>query len=115
MGMLGAILDSARATVSLAVVAGLLSSATKPQMKTSVNDLTESYQERDLFFGLALACLLILPGGVPVNAQQITGTPGSPSATTTINGTYLPPQPPQFGGVINLSATQSKPWWPPRV
>jgi arylsulfatase len=23
--------------------------------------------------------------------------------------------PPEFGGVINLSAKQSKPWWPPRV
>jgi len=26
-------------------------------------------------------------------AQQITGTPGSPSATTTIDGKYLPPPP----------------------
>jgi hypothetical protein len=27
-----------------------------------------------------------------VKAQQITGTPGSPSATTTIDGKQLPPQ-----------------------
>jgi hypothetical protein len=35
---------------------------------------------------------------VPAMAQQTTGAPGSPSATTTIDGKYLPPQPPQFGG-----------------
>ena len=33
-----------------------------------------------------------------VNAQQTTGTPGSPDATTTIDGNYLPPPPPRFGG-----------------
>ncbi len=47
--------------------------------------------------------------------QQITGTPGSPSATTTIDGKYLPPAPAPFGGVINLEAKDSKPYWPPRV
>src|SRR5262249_10569707 len=51
----------------------------------------------------------------PGNGQQITSTPGSPSATTTIDGKYLPPPPPKFGGVINLSAKDSKPWWPPQV
>ena len=49
------------------------------------------------------------------NAQQITGTPGSPSATTTIDGKQLPPPPPKFGGVIKESVKNSKPWWPPRV
>ena len=29
---------------------------------------------------LLTACLFFLPAVVPVNAQQITGTPGSPSA-----------------------------------
>ena len=47
--------------------------------------------------------------------QQITGMPGSPSATTTIDGKQLPPPPPKFGGVIKENAAQSKPWWPPRV
>jgi arylsulfatase A-like enzyme len=51
---------------------------------------------------------------VPVGAQQ-TGTPGSPDATTTIDGRYLPNPPPQFGGEINPNAAQSKPYWPPRV
>src|SRR5262249_22456833 len=48
-------------------------------------------------------------------AQQTTGAPGSPSATTTIDGRSLPPPPPKFGGEINLNAYQSKPYWPPRV
>jgi arylsulfatase len=45
-------------------------------------------------------------------AQQVTGTPGSPSATTTIEGNQLPPPPPKFGGVIKESAKDSTPWWP---
>jgi hypothetical protein len=52
---------------------------------------------------------------VPALAQQTTGVPGSPSATTTIDGKYLPPQPPQFGGEINLDAASSKPYWPPKI
>lgn len=51
----------------------------------------------------------------PAGAQQISGVPGSPSATQTIDGKYLPPPPPPFGGVINLGAEQSKPYWPPTV
>jgi arylsulfatase len=45
-------------------------------------------------------------------AQQITGTPGSPGATTTIDGRYLPPPPPVFRGEISPNAAQSKPYWP---
>ena len=51
----------------------------------------------------------------PVFAQQITGTPGSPSAATTIDGKQLPAPDPKFGGVIKDGALQSKPWWAPRV
>ncbi len=50
-----------------------------------------------------------------VGAQQITGTPGSPSATTTIDGAQLPAPEPKFGGVIKNDALQSKPWWAPRI
>ncbi|HQR37786.1 MAG TPA: arylsulfatase, partial [Blastocatellia bacterium] len=48
-------------------------------------------------------------------AQQVTGEPGSPHATTTISGKQIPPPPPPFGGVIAQKATESKPWWPPTV
>jgi hypothetical protein len=43
------------------------------------------------------------------------GHPGSPSATTTIDGKYLPPPPAPFGGTINLDSKDSKPYWPPTV
>ena len=46
---------------------------------------------------------------VAAMAQQITGVPGSPSATTTISGEQLPPPPPKFGGKIERNAAQSKP------
>jgi arylsulfatase A-like enzyme len=48
-------------------------------------------------------------------AQQITGVPGSPSATVTIDGKQLPPPPMPFGGVIKDTAAGSTPYWPPTV
>jgi arylsulfatase A-like enzyme len=63
-----------------------------------------------------MVCLAVCTAvALPTMAQVITGTPGSPSATTTIGGDQLPPPPPKFGGVIKESALDSKPWWPPRV
>lgn len=46
---------------------------------------------------------------------ETTGTPGSPSATTTISGQQLPPPPAPFGGVIKETAKDSKSYWPPSV
>jgi len=40
---------------------------------------------------VVLASLLLSMGVLPSAAQQITGTPGSPHATTTISGKQLPP------------------------
>ncbi|MGJ7512184.1 arylsulfatase [Variovorax sp. GT1P44] len=51
----------------------------------------------------------------PAAGQQVNGVLGTPSATTTIEGAQIPPQPPKFGGVIKESAKDSKTWWPPRV
>ncbi|MGO9110154.1 MAG: arylsulfatase [Thermoguttaceae bacterium] len=64
------------------------------------------------------AIAVTLAGIAPVAAQQnmqITGAPGSPDATTTIDGRYLPPPPQPFQGRIELNAAQSKPSWPARV
>ena len=63
---------------------------------------------------VSIAGLLAL-GCVSATAQQITGVPGSPGATTTIDGKQLPPPDQKFGGVIKDDALQSKPWWAPRV
>ena len=51
----------------------------------------------------------------PKSQIQSNGTPGSPSATTSINGKQLPAPDPKFGGVIKEGALQSKPWWAPRI
>ena len=59
---------------------------------------------------VAATCVAVSAG-----AQQVTGTPGAPSATTTISGRQLPAPDPKFGGVIKEGALQSKPWWAPRI
>jgi arylsulfatase len=67
---------------------------------------------------IVLACSLVTLLALtcaPAGAQQTTGTPGSPSATTTIPGNQLPPPDPKFGGVINETAKDSTPYWPPTV
>ncbi len=70
---------------------------------------------RKVTLGALTISSFLLAGGHAASAQQVTGTLGSPSATTTIDGKELPPPPPKFGGVIKESATDSTPWWPPRV
>jgi hypothetical protein len=52
---------------------------------------------------------------VTVQAQTVTGTLGSPSATTTVPSTQLPPPDPAFGGVIKYDALQSKPCCAPHT
>jgi arylsulfatase len=61
---------------------------------------------------LILAALLFAFPGL---AQQVTGTPGSPGAKTTIDGRYLPPSPQKFKGQIEPNAVDSKPYWPELV
>src|SRR5712672_3183023 len=63
----------------------------------------------------AIVTALFLLFTTNVRAQQITGVPGSPSATISIDGKELPAPEPKFGGVIKENATDSKPWWPPRI
>ena len=75
-------------------------------------------RETSSFIALAIAwssMALAQNNSNSAQAPQLTGTPGSPSATTTIDGRYLPPPPPRFGGSIGLQADQSKPYWPARV
>jgi arylsulfatase A-like enzyme len=58
---------------------------------------------------------MLLAFTIPLAAQQTTGVPCSPSAKTTVDGRYLPNPPARFGGVINLSARDSKSCWPATV
>jgi arylsulfatase len=64
---------------------------------------------------LGAGLLAVLGVATAAIAQTVTGTPGSPSATTTVSPRQLPPPTPRFGGVIQNGALQSKPWWAPRV
>jgi arylsulfatase A-like enzyme len=62
-----------------------------------------------------LAISSFLVAGTAASAQQTTGTPGSPDATTTVDSRYLPPPPTKFEGQIGLNVAQSKPAWPARI
>jgi arylsulfatase len=62
-----------------------------------------------------ISLTFLVAAAAPVTAQQVTGTLGAPSATTTIDGKQIPPPPPKFGGVIKESAKDSTPWWPSRI
>ena len=66
---------------------------------------------------IASLASVILALGIPgqASAQEVTGTLGSPAATTTIDGSHIPPAPYPFGGTINLEATDSTPFWAPKV
>ncbi len=57
-----------------------------------------------MFQSLLVLGLLL---SIPAQAQQITGVPGSPDATTTISGKQLPPPAPKFGGVIKDNRARS--------
>jgi arylsulfatase A-like enzyme len=67
-----------------------------------------------LFIIVALALVAMLTA-VTVIAGEITGVPGSPSATTTIDGKQLPAPPQKFEGKIGPTAQESKPYWPARI
>jgi arylsulfatase A-like enzyme len=68
-----------------------------------------------LFSSIYTCGLIAVTTSIQAEQIQVTGTLGSPSATTTISGKQLPPPDPKFGGVIKDTATDSKPWWPPTV
>jgi arylsulfatase A-like enzyme len=85
------------------------------------------------FTALLLTTFLLTLAGSPLLAQQpagtpqsdrwvsahshedITGVPGSPSATVAISGEQIPAPPSKFEGKIERTTAGSKPYWPPRV
>lgn len=56
----------------------------------------------------------IVTSGV-AGADEIIGTPGSPTAKRVLDGKQLPPPDQSFGGEIKMDALQSKTWWPATV
>jgi arylsulfatase A-like enzyme len=67
------------------------------------------------FFALPFILATVATCAGIASAQQVSGTPGSPAATTSIDGSQLPPPPQKFGGKIEQNAFQSKPYWPATV
>lgn len=64
--------------------------------------------------GIVFLCTLSL-SSTALNAEPSKNDVGSPSGTRSISGKTLPPPPLPFGGTINLNASESKAWWPPRT
>ncbi len=58
---------------------------------------------------------MIALGAQIAGSQQMNFPPGSPFATTTIDGKQLPPPPQKFEGKIGRSTAESTPYWPGRV
>ena len=83
------------------------------QLPTARRHTVNTMLERWTSLLVSIAAILVT--SAPAPAQQVTGAPGSPSATTTIPGDQIPAPPQKFGGVIKQTAPQSKPYWPARV
>ena len=80
---------------------------------SNANRIRASWMREHVGVGLALAAIAF--SATEVGGQQITGTPGSPAATTTIQGDQIPAPPAKFGGKIERTTVGSKPYWPARV
>jgi arylsulfatase A-like enzyme len=77
--------------------------------------------QKKIIFLLHLFLSIFLAGKAQQNLQttssndQSDRTSGSPDATTTLRGNRLPPPDPKFGGVVKEKASESIPWWAPRI
>src|SRR5262245_28208326 len=74
----------------------------------------KAYSLTQLASASALAVVLVT-GAHDALGQEITGTPGSPEARTTIDGRYLPNPPQAFRGDAQTNATASTPYWPATI
>ena len=64
----------------------------------------------------SLAALTLLISQAAMSEEVVvTGTLGSPDATTTVSNKQLPAPTPPFGGTIENEALKSKAWWAPRI
>ena len=65
-------------------------------------------RRRNAWKATVLWAMAVLWAMTAAIAQEISGEPGSPSATTTIDGKRLPPPVPKFGGVIKENAASRR-------
>ena len=90
-------------SVNLAVAGATVLTAAPAMSDTILEDLLEHVR------------LLRNDQAIGGSEGQITGVPGSPSATITIDGKQLPAPPQKFEGKIGRTAAESKPYWPARI
>ena len=66
---------------------------------------------------IALVAVVLAGCFVPITVGQSGGPakPGSPAYGEPVTSNALPPPVPPFGGEIKQTATDSKPWWAPRI
>src|SRR4051794_27371687 len=81
-----------------ALVLPFTSSTASAGIRTPIGNLMKPNMLRNLAILLGVAAGTVFAPGA--SAQQITGTPGSPGATTSIDGKQLPAPDLKFGGVI---------------
>jgi arylsulfatase len=70
---------------------------------------------RQCFLVVFAVSLALLFSAVPATTVEAGGAPGSPSATTTIDGKQLPAPPQKFQGKIGRTTDQSTTYWPARI
>jgi hypothetical protein len=95
------------------IVRGEVLNQSKLKSKTFVSGIRKGFTAMRLLNKRLQKQLQCLGGALLVvsasgMAQQVTGTPGSSSATTTLSGGQLPPPDPTFGGVIKEKASEEK-------
>ena len=86
----------------------------KISMRTSLRGVTTALLAGGL---ISLSASMAMTAAFAADAPKakITGVPGSPNATMTIDGNQIPASPLPFRGVIKEYAKDSKPYWPSRV
>src|SRR4030095_11253612 len=107
--------DWSRTNVSWAHRGSILQTHSSPCSKNPVTSASPMKTMKHNILGGFQAATFVLAAFSAQAQVQTTGTPGSPSATTTVDGKQLPAPDPKFGGVIKDNALQSKSWWAPRV
>src|SRR5215831_9439466 len=65
--------------------------------------------------GIVVTLVCVITSQFGAAQEHAACPPGSPCATTTIDGKQLPPPPQKFEGKISRNAAESKPYWPARV
>jgi hypothetical protein len=82
-------------------------SASKRTISSEKHSFKRECSAMEISRSMLAGASLIALGSTLAMAQQVTGVPRSPEATTTITVKQLPPPHPKYGGVIRENASAS--------